>query len=171
MKYLKRLTFIIAIIASTTAAAEQTYADPDGPSGGETQQQPITQPSPQANPGAHSPQDSMIYTLRIYSSRNFVSPLITKDYVGFSDNPCSDLQIYKQGTLKRVMFGENGEQKMSSAGLVNQLGPKATWMKSDMTLSTDKIYTTGNILLKWDDKLNKYTQVTPSYVSVDVSGG
>jgi hypothetical protein len=155
MKHFQALIIAASIIATTTASAA-------------------------AWKGAASPRtnlhdlSSVIVTVHMFSDHPYSAEYIEADYIGSSASaPCSDLKSVTQPVSPDLYGNFNDDTfKLSSQQLVDEYGSALTCIKTTFTMrNSHNVYSTGNILLLWDEHSNTYTAATPNKIAIDLSKG
>jgi hypothetical protein len=117
---------------------------------------------------------SVIVTVHMFSDHPYSAEYIEADYIGSSASaPCSDLKSVTQGITPDLYGNFNDDTfKLTSQQLVEEYGTALTCIKTTFTMrNSHNVYTTGNILLLWDENSNTYTAATPNKISIDLSKG
>jgi hypothetical protein len=127
--------------------------------------------TPRANLHDLSP---VIVTFHAFSDHAFSAEYIEEDFIGTSASaPCTDLKPIMPA-LNPDLYGNFNDDtlKLTSQQIVAEYGSALTCIKTSFYMGkSHNVYTTGNILLLWDENSSTYTAATPNKVSIDFSKG
>ena len=79
---------------------------------------------------------------------------------------CTNKQTYP-ATYKGDDTVDPGTQHLSSRNLINIVGKNQQCLQIDMTTYAGKTYSTGKILLVWDNAKGKYVSAAPAKGTID----
>ena len=120
-------------------------------------------PAPALTQNLNSPPDILVMHFKSNESHYFAG-YSERYYTGISQSdPCSDLIFYTSFSFTGI---STWDHKFDSSAIIGYFGPRLTCIKEDIVWN-DKLYSTGNIQVLWDEKTYSYVAATPSQVTFD----